>query len=432
MKHLIIIILLFTCATSNAQVNLVLNPSLEKYNHCPDHLDDIKYANNWSQLDTIWSPPDWIHDYSCGFPEYCNVCGIASGGVPFNGFYYNFPHSGLGMAQMYVYLIPYAIFGLDTCSRDYLQGKLTTHLIAGESYCISFYIALEQGSTFAVNHVGAYLDDGTIDTTHKYGSPQSQYTPQVSSSSIVLDTTTMDSMRYGLSWWGKWVKLQGSFISNGNEKFITIGNFSDYSHTSALLLKDTTGSAAMGNHLYSIYLVDDISVIRSDARPNAGPNQSIPVGGVDSVIIGDTLDTYLPVYWYVNGVKIDSNKASIKVRPDTTTTYVIGLSLCGGGGEAPGYDTVTVYVGSLVTSLSPLVTMKPLIYPNPAANQITIAQALGTILTITDLPGREVLRTNLNSNIEQVDLSALLPGVYMVQVSNPATGEKVVKRVVKE
>ena len=431
MKHLIIIILLFTCAVSNAQVNLVLNANLEQYSHCPDEIDEIKYATNWSQLDTNWSPPDWAHDYSCGFPEYCNVCGAGPGcAVPYNGFYYNYPHSGKGMAQLTMYSNP--LFGSDRCSRDYMQGKLLANLIPGQSYCVSFYVAIEQGSTYAVNHIGAYLDDGTIDTTHLYGTPQTQYTPQIYSTSVMYDTVSMDSMRYGFTWWGKWVKIQGSFIANGNEKFITIGNFSDLAHTSAIAIQDTIGEYLLMASLFAYYLVDDISVIRSDARPNAGPNHSIPIGGVDSVIIGDTLDTYLPVYWYVNGVKIDSNKASIKVKPDTTTTYVIGLSLCGGGGEATVYDTVTVYVGSLVTSLSPLVTMKPLIYPNPAANQITIAQALGTILTITDLPGREVLRTNLNSNIEQVDLSALLPGVYMVQVCNPSTGEKVVKRVVKE
>ncbi len=430
MRLTITIILLLLASVCNAQVNLVMNPSFEEYNHCPDHIDDIKYANYWSQLDTNWNPPDWTHDYSWGFPEYCNVCGVASGGIPLNGFGYNFPHTGKGMAQAEMFLAP--LYGTDSNSRDYLQGKLATNLVAGQSYCVSFYVALQQASSYAVNNIGAYLDDGTIDTTHKYGTPQTQNIPQINSTTILFDTISMDTARYTYTWWSKWIKIQGSFIANGRENYITIGNFFDLAHTSALVIKDTFGSSALLSFVYSLYLIDDVSVIRSDAHPNAGPNHSIPVGGVDSVVIGDTMDTYLPVYWYVNGVKIDSNKASIKVKPDTTTTYVIGLSLCGGGGEATVYDTVTVYVGSLVTSPSPLVLMKPLIYPNPAANQITIAQAAGTILTITDLPGREVLRANLNSNTEQVDLSALLPGVYMVQVSNPATGEKVMKRVVKE
>ena len=417
MRLTITILLLLSASLCEGQINLVLNPSLEKYDTCPVYIDGIKYANNWMQLDSSWSPPDWPHCPQ-GVPEYCNLCATNPEiSIPLSIYYNHYPHSGNAMAQIQTfYNESYSLFPQ---KRDYLQGHLSVSLIAGQSYCVSFYTILEKGSMWAINHMGAYLDDGTIDTTHDYGLPQTQYTPQVFSTTIINDTLT-------------WVKVTGSFIANGTERLITIGNFSDYSHTlfAPAYGRDTTGTYRGAS--YSWYLVDDISVIRSDAHPNAGPNHSIPVGGVDSVIIGDTLDTYLPVYWYVNGVKIDSNKASIKVKPDTTTTYVIGLSLCGGGGEATVYDTVTVYVGSLVTSPSPLVMMKPLIYPNPVDNQITIAQAIGTILTISDLPGREVLRTNLNSNTEQVDLSALLPGVYIVHVSNPATGEKVVKRVVKE
>ena len=39
MKYIIPILLLFTCALSKAQVNLVKNPSLEEYSPCPSGPD---------------------------------------------------------------------------------------------------------------------------------------------------------------------------------------------------------------------------------------------------------------------------------------------------------------------------------------------------------------------------------------------------------
>jgi hypothetical protein len=359
-------------------------------------------------------------------PEYLNLCGIAGGAVPSNGYYYNYPRTGNGMAEVIMYSDQY---GYLPYLRDYMQGHLSSSLVAGQSYCVAFYVALEQGSTYAIDHIGAYLDNGTIDTTHNFQGIHSEITPQVFSPTIILDTATMDTARYTWSWWGKWVKVEGSFIANGTERVITIANFSDKIHTNAIALFDTTGAAISGISSLTWYLVDDISVIASTASPNAGPDQTIPIGGLDSVTIGDTTDTYLPVTWYVNGIAIDSNTAFLKVKPDTTTTYVEALFMCGGEVK---YDTVTVFVGTLgnVGNVTNVGSVK--IFPNPATNEINVINGAGAAYIIFDITGRQVAEGIFISQSQVVDISMLQSGVYLLQITDPNNGIKVTKRVLKE
>jgi hypothetical protein len=204
------IIVLFTCACleMQAQVNYVLNASLEQHSACPTFPDQIKFANYWSPIDTIDVGP------SCS-PEYCNICG-SSGccGVPLGGiYYYQYPRTGNGMAQVVMYFDESFVV-LGGYKRDYLQGRLTTHLTAGKAYCVTFYVVLEEISKYAINHIGAYLDNGDIDTTGitSCSFVRSECTPQVVGATVITDTLN-------------WTKVQGSFVANGSERFVTIGNF---------------------------------------------------------------------------------------------------------------------------------------------------------------------------------------------------------------
>ena len=52
-----------------------------------------------------------------------------------------------------------------------------------------------------------------------------------------------------------WIQIQDSFIANGGEKFITIGNFKDNANTSI----STTG----GRYPYALYYLDDVFVVEA-------------------------------------------------------------------------------------------------------------------------------------------------------------------------
>jgi len=405
-------IIIFTCAffvphiVGQAQVNYVLNPSFEEYNTCPWNVDQIKYATYWEPIDTSGPLKDTIGHPLCS-PEYCNVCAsiMSLVNVPNGGWYYHYARTGNGMAQMVMYFdesIP--SWGY---KRDYLQGHLYKPLTAGKSYCVTFYVAGEQTSGYAINHIGAYLDDGSIDKGQDSlgcAQPQTGYTPQIVTNSFVIDTLATDTT--------EWLKIQGSIVANGTERFITIGNFFDVSHTDTIGVSHIWEGSWWNRNPTSLYLIDDVSVIESDNVPDAGKDTSIAKG--DSVFLGPH-EIALPYWWYKlgNPVAIDSG-GGIWVKPDSSTTYVLEQNLCG----VLSYDSVTVNPTLDVSNLLNERSVK--IYPNPAKNEITIENSESSgegEVRIFNVVGQEVFYAKLNSKKQQLDISKLVVGTYILQVT---------------
>src|SRR4051812_26582989 len=83
-----------------SQSNLVLNPDFELMWRCPSAYDQIKYARYWRPVDTVGPfAGDTLGNGNCA-PEFCHVCasqGMSS--VPDNFLFFQYPHSGNGMAQ---------------------------------------------------------------------------------------------------------------------------------------------------------------------------------------------------------------------------------------------------------------------------------------------------------------------------------------------
>lgn len=396
-------ILIFICACTKvqAQMNYVLNSSFEQYTQCPLVWDQIKKAIFWSSTDTV------SLDALCT-PDYCNACAGNGGyvGIPSSVAYNHYPRTGNCMVEVMMYFDE-SFTGLPAY-RDYLQGRLSKSLTNGINYCATFYVTLEQLSGYAINHIGAYIDDGSIDTGNDSvgcAAPRTAYTPQIVETTIINDTLN-------------WVKIQGSFVANGTEKFITIGNFFDKAHTSTVHLP-------LSGSNYSWYLVDDVSVIESDAVADAGADKLI--GNGDTVLIGltDSNTEGMPCYWYVQGstTPIDSG-GSIRVHPDTTTSYVVEMDLCGNITK----DTVSVFVAPEGTPV--LNAERFQIYPNPTSGIFTIENAKGTTIVIYDVVGKEVYRANVGTNRQQIDISSLPNGVYMAHITN-STGNQVVKKIIK-
>ncbi|MEI8278450.1 MAG: T9SS type A sorting domain-containing protein [Bacteroidota bacterium] len=400
MKNLFTIYLLLFCmhASLYAQVNLVRNPSLEQYSYCPNDWNQIKAADYWSPIDTLSNPP------ICA-PEYCNVCAGNNPfcGVPNNGDFYQYPRSGRGMAQLIMYYdesIPGGNY-----YRDYLQGRLLQSLIAGKQYCVTFYTVLEEASDYAIANIGAYLDNGSIDNTDSVGcaAPKTTYIPQVENTTIIYDTM-------------HWVKIQGTFTATGNEKFITIGNFRDKAHTSH--------SIALNGNSYTWYLIDDVSVIASDAIAYAGHDTIIGLG--DSAYIG-LHDEAMPYTWYVlgNSTPIDSG-GGLWVKPTTTTSYVVKQTLCG----VSTYDTVKVIVWP--QGVATLNKLAKNVYPNPANDILYIDGVMAaTTYTIQNLLGQRVQQGTLQLGNNAIGLYDIPRGMYLLELTD-AAGARAVTRLVKE
>lgn len=408
------LILILLAFTANGQINYVLNPSFEEYTQCPSAINQLEFAKYWKAPDSIYIQP-----YCAG--EYINKCanpispvGIP-GSLPGPGVRHHYARLGNGMAQ-------FAAFFDEsnpniTYKRDYIQGHLVHSLVAGQSYCVTFYVW--QWAYYANDHIGAYFDNGIMDTVN-YGDcarVRTDCIPQVYQTGIIKDTLT-DSTGWNI--------VQGTFIASGTERFITIGNFFDKSSTSYVLTmdpQDTNGMAASGLG-YSYYILDDVSVIASNTLPHAGNDTTIYAG--DSTFIGPH-EIALPYQWYVQGHPnpIDSG-GGIWVHPDTTTTYILQQTLCG----LNTFDTVVITViHDTIPDTTPVDTTnivqsiqynsRAIIYPNPASNKVTLSNLhQGTQVQILNMLGQAILtEEETKGTKKEIDIHTLPAGTYYIQLT---------------
>jgi hypothetical protein len=399
------IILSFTCAWvySHAQVNFVRNPDFEQYSKCPDDWSEIYYANNWRNATDSTMSKNGM--------EYYNVCGntgIDKGlYVPDNTSFYQYPHSGNGMAGGHFYndgKIP-PPSPLPNSYRDYLQGHLIQPLIAGKTYCVSFWVNCTEASGYAHNKIGVYLDNGSVNhIADTAGKEITTVTPQVYTDSVLADTAN-------------WVKIEGSFVASGNETYITIGNFFP---NSMVTTKVTNYWFAFPQ--YSYYLIDDVSVIPIDSPARAGADRWVEMSKTVNIgRVGDTTAKGLDCKWYHKGVLIDSS-AIISVHAAATKgivdTYVVVQTICG----IVTTDTVNVWtVGLGINNIALQNTFS--IYPNPSDGNIVISKSEANNKAISvkvfDLLGRVLQQQQLAFANNQSSLKINLPtGTYIVELQD--------------
>jgi hypothetical protein len=214
MKKVIFIILLFGNTYSFGQ-NLIPNSSFENYTSCPTQLDQVDSVVDWF---SVSQSPDYFNSCSL-FPQLS---------VPSNSFGYQVAVNGFGYCGMFCY-------NTATNYREYIGSQLTSSLITGQRYFISFNISLGGSYTFlkACNKFGCKLS--TIPFVYDSLLPDNQ--SMFYSDSIITDTTN-------------WTFIRGSFIADSAYNYIAFGNFFDDTHTDTIWLTS--------NAYNSYYYIDNI------------------------------------------------------------------------------------------------------------------------------------------------------------------------------
>jgi len=405
--------ILFICSilyfsVGYAQINYILNGSFEQYTGCPDEYDQVRRAHYWDAIDTSYTYMDTaFYNRQDQYPDYMNACApCCATSTPRNVRFFQYSRTGRGMMQQ-VMMHDLSDTAARAGSTNYLQGKLYDHLIAGQSYCVTFFVVRSNYLSYAIDKIGAYLDDRSIYLDYRPGRTYTRCTPQILDTTVISDTLS-------------WVKIQGNFTAVGNERYITLGVFFDTG--------DIRWNRARFGTGYALYLVDDVSVISSNANAYGGRDTLIRPG--DTARLGaERNGDGMPSYWYVLGssTPIDSG-GTIYVTPTTTTTYVTRLDLCG----RQSYDTVKVRVwpDTVVTvALGQLNDKEVHIYPNPASTQITIDGAASCTLSLFDVVGTKVQElTNLTPR-QTVDVNTLPKGLYFIHLYQPSTGERMVRKL---
>ncbi len=269
--------------------NMVYNGSFEDYSNCPNSPGEINMAIYWFSANNGFG----------GSEEYYNTCdnpGVC--GVPYN--YFTFQYARTGNAYSGADCFDYG----SNEYREYIEGTLKNPLESGHQYCASFYVNLSNPSSYyGIDALGLYFTNDSLITDSGW---VHSVIPQVANSSMNIITDTAN-----------WVKISGTFIATGGERFFTFGNFTRNYLTNYIHIQGSTSGSAY-------YLLDDVAVYECDApvfTANAGMDKTICKS--ESVQIGmPRYDEYLYEWHTMDGALMDTT-SYLTVSPTAATSYVL-------------------------------------------------------------------------------------------------------------
>lgn len=222
MKRYLLLAMFFVAFSLQAIAqNLVPNPSFETYSICPNTASQLTYATPWNN--------------SQNSPEYLNMCSSSIySDVPTN--YFGFQNAATGVA--YGGGLFYGSFASSYLAnlREYLYVPLTTPLVVGQTYYLSFKINLVDNSEYAVNRMGL------------------QFCSSFNSSFPINNTAHLFSAAV-ISDKVNWTTVVGSFVPSVAYNAVMVGNFYDDANTTVTFVNS---SVDIGYNAY--YFVDDVYV----------------------------------------------------------------------------------------------------------------------------------------------------------------------------
>ena len=251
--------------------NLIINGGFENLSDCINNVPCVlNKAYGWHT--PSWNTPDVYN--TCFFTSYIppNTC---------CGFQYQ--HSGNGMG---------AAMWKDSLNKEYLTNRLTETLKPNKGYCISFYVNLGDGSynVSAIDRIGVYFSADSI------------YYPTFNSLPVVPQVQTDDSVFYADT--SGWTKVELFHIAQGNEKYVTIGNFYPDSLTHTLLVTPES--------IQGYYFIDDVSLVECEVGIEENPSSKAvnvypnPASNSFNIQYNSTIVNTVFELYSIDGKKLDS------------------------------------------------------------------------------------------------------------------------------
>ncbi len=195
MRILILGISIFLMNFSYSQ-NLVINPSFEEYERCFNSNELQFFAcANWDSVG--YSTPDLFN--------HCNT--HISIGVPNNFVGYQEAKDGYNYIGLMGY--SYNPFGGYYNRREYAYSQLTETLQADSTYYVSFWLGMHDEAMYAIKNFGAFISHSIPDTTNGQ----------------LIDTIAQIKNTVFIDDTARWYKVEGEFVANGGEEYISLGNF---------------------------------------------------------------------------------------------------------------------------------------------------------------------------------------------------------------
>jgi hypothetical protein len=368
--------------TSGQQIaNYVTNGSFEDKWNCSIPL--LNTAKHWRSIDSSLSAN--VAFYSTCFPN-----------VPYS-LTFQWPRTGNNFCYASFLCQPPQC---PTQNRGYLRNRLKANLQSGKTYCVKFYVCIGNPATYGIDGFGAYFSDNIIDTITQPCVPLTYIIPQIQNpnGNIISDTLN-------------WTLITGTFVANGTEKHMVIGNFKSDAATTKTLINSTNLPSVVAD-----VGIDDVSCIDVDLSAYAGPDAFCIPG--NSVYIGRQQDVGIDeaCMWYKlpNMTTAIDTAAGIWVTPTTpTSTYIVKQDICGN----IKYDTVVVYQSGVGITDLQMYSDNINLFPNPTSDNINISFVQGVSqIIITNSLGQIIRQQDLDLKNNQIILqtSDLNNGLYQI------------------
>ena len=211
--------------------NLVPNGSFESIGKKPKRLGSIESATGWVSPTGVRS--DLFVDTK-----------LEDLSVPDNAFGRETAHEG----ENYAGIVGFS-YG-DKMPRSYVMTKLDSPLKKGMTYCVKMYVSLSEASKYASNNVGIHFSKKALGTDSKVS--------MILEPSVVHRQNEYETMSARFNW----TEVCGVFVSEGNEKYIAIGNFNSNEETRYERMKKDNGTKdiKVQQVVAAYYYIDDVSV----------------------------------------------------------------------------------------------------------------------------------------------------------------------------
>jgi gliding motility-associated-like protein len=266
-------VILLVSISANTQ-NLISNGGFESYTTLPTYWSQSDRASGWTNVSGIYTgfhaTPDYYNTLSFNNPNFGNIQ----------------PNTGNGqMGILFSFLSPYEY-------REYIATQLSTSLIVGQKYQLSFYVTNGLNGVFPAksNKLGAHF---SVSPLIQNNIEAILVSPQVEIQNVINHTNF-------------WQKYTYTFIADNPSNYFSFGVFRDNANTTV------TGG------FESYYFLDDFELI---VMPQ------IKIQGDTVICLGEsaTLNAFgdITIGWAdsLNPSNIISTDSTISVSPITTTTY---------------------------------------------------------------------------------------------------------------
>lgn len=245
---ILVIILSVVHVTVKAQ-NLVPNGGFENQNNCPSNWGQIIYSPGYTNFPTV---QDWVSPLENTTPDYFNACAPTNSkvNIPQTFLGYHDAHNGDACAG----IIAYNDNAQAGEYREYIEAKLSQPLIAGHRHELTFYVSTNYDPGIAMYNYIAIDRVGAAFTTNQVNVTPDQF--------LMLDYQVVNAANNFITSTNAWVKIQGTFIAQGGEEWVTIGSFKN--STSPFNAVQLYPATPGGGDDYAYLYIDDVSLTDLD------------------------------------------------------------------------------------------------------------------------------------------------------------------------